>query len=50
MAALRELIEAGKVRPAIDRTYALGEVPAAIRHMLDGRTRGKAVVTIYDGE
>jgi NADPH:quinone reductase-like Zn-dependent oxidoreductase len=44
--ALRELIESGKVSPAIDRTYPLSEVAAAIRYMLDGRTRGKLVITI----
>jgi NADPH:quinone reductase-like Zn-dependent oxidoreductase len=43
---LRELIEAGKLAPAIDRTYPLGEVPAAIRYMLDGRARGKLVISI----
>jgi NADPH:quinone reductase-like Zn-dependent oxidoreductase len=43
---LRELIESGKVTPAIDRTYALDEVAAAIRHMLDGHTLGKVTVTV----
>jgi NADPH:quinone reductase-like Zn-dependent oxidoreductase len=44
--ALRELIEAGEVTPAIDRTYPLAEAGAAIRHLLDGQTRGKVVVSI----
>jgi NADPH:quinone reductase-like Zn-dependent oxidoreductase len=44
--AIRELIEAGKVTPAIDRTYPLGETAAAIRHLLDGQTRGKLVIAI----
>jgi NADPH:quinone reductase-like Zn-dependent oxidoreductase len=43
---LSELIEAGKIVPAIDRTYPLGEVAAAIRYMLDGQARGKLVITI----
>jgi NADPH:quinone reductase-like Zn-dependent oxidoreductase len=43
---LRELIEAEKIAPMIGRTYALGEVPTAIRHLLDGRAQGKIVVTI----
>ena len=43
---LRELIEAGKLAPAIDRTYPLGEVAAAIRHLLDGRARGKLVISV----
>ena len=44
--ALRELIEAGKVIPAIDRTYPLAETPAAITYVQDGRTRGKVVITV----
>ncbi|WP_241038221.1 NAD(P)-dependent alcohol dehydrogenase [Blastococcus litoris] len=44
--ALRELIEAGTVTPAIDRTYPLTGVAAAIRHLLDGRARGKLVVSV----
>jgi NADPH:quinone reductase-like Zn-dependent oxidoreductase len=42
--ALRELIEAGTLAPAIDRTYPLSEVPAAIRYLLDGHARGKVVI------
>ena len=37
---LRELIEAGKLTPAIGRTYRLGEVPEAIRQMVEGRGGG----------
>jgi NADPH:quinone reductase-like Zn-dependent oxidoreductase len=44
--ALREVIEAGKLVPAIDRTYALSETPAAVRHVQDGRARGKVVITV----
>ncbi|MBM7790959.1 NAD(P)-dependent alcohol dehydrogenase [Tenggerimyces flavus] len=43
---LRELIEAGKVTPVIDRTYPLTEAADAIRHMRTGHPRGKVVVTI----
>jgi NADPH:quinone reductase-like Zn-dependent oxidoreductase len=46
LAALCELIEAGAVTSAIDRTYALAEAGAAIRHLLDGQARGKVVVSI----
>jgi NADPH:quinone reductase-like Zn-dependent oxidoreductase len=45
---LRELIEAGKLTPAIDRTYPLSEVPAAIRYMQEGRARGKVVISVED--
>ncbi len=44
--ALRELAEAGKLRPVIERTYALAEVPDAIRRIETGRVRGKLVVTV----
>jgi NADPH:quinone reductase-like Zn-dependent oxidoreductase len=44
--ALRVLIESGKVVPAIDRTYPLSQTPAAIRHVQEGRARGKVVITI----
>jgi NADPH:quinone reductase-like Zn-dependent oxidoreductase len=43
---LRELIEAGKLAPAIDRIYPLNEAAGAIRHMLDGHARGKVVVSV----
>jgi NADPH:quinone reductase-like Zn-dependent oxidoreductase len=44
--ALRDLIEAGKVAPAIDRTYPLGDVGAAIRYVIEGHARGKVVITV----
>jgi NADPH:quinone reductase-like Zn-dependent oxidoreductase len=43
---IRELVESGAVRPAVDRTYALSDAPQAIRDLEDGRVRGKAVVTV----
>ncbi|MCW3043348.1 MAG: Alcohol dehydrogenase zinc-binding domain protein [Actinobacteria bacterium] len=43
---LRELLEAGKIAPAIDRTYPLSEVPVAIRHMQEGHARGKVVIAV----
>ena len=43
---LRDLIESGKVAPVIDRTYPLSETPAAIRHVMAGRARGKVVISI----
>jgi NADPH:quinone reductase-like Zn-dependent oxidoreductase len=46
---LRALIEAGKLTPAIDRTYPLVEVAEAIRHMLDGKARGKLAVSVSPG-
>ena len=43
---LKELIEAGKVSPVIDRTYPLSEAPQAIRYLAEGHPRGKVVVTV----
>jgi NADPH:quinone reductase-like Zn-dependent oxidoreductase len=43
---LRELIEAGKLRPLIGRTYPLGEAPEAMRALEAGNTRGKIVITV----
>ncbi len=43
---LKELIEAGKVKPIIDRTYALSDVPNAIRYLEEGNARGKVAITI----
>ena len=46
LAFLRELLEAGKVVPVIDRRYALSEVPQAIRYLEEGHARGKVIITI----
>jgi len=46
MTVLKELIEAGKVTPVIDRTYPLSAVPEAIRYMRQGHARGKVVITV----
>jgi NADPH:quinone reductase-like Zn-dependent oxidoreductase len=44
-----DLIETGRLILAIDRTYPLHEVPDAIRHVEEGRTRGKVIVTVTAG-
>ena len=41
---LSDLIEAGKVRPQIDRRYPFAEIPAAITYLEQGHARGKVVV------
>ena len=41
---LAKLIEAGKVRPQIDRRYPFAEIPAAITYLEQGHARGKVVV------
>jgi NADPH:quinone reductase-like Zn-dependent oxidoreductase len=46
MIVLKELIEAGKVAPVINRTYPLSEVPEAIRYLEEGHAQGKVVITV----
>lgn len=46
IAFLKELAEAGKIRPVIDRTYPLSETPAALAYAMTQRTRGKVVITV----
>jgi len=43
---LRDLIEAGTLTAAVERTYPLSEVAAAIDHLQDGHARGKIVITV----
>jgi NADPH:quinone reductase-like Zn-dependent oxidoreductase len=49
LVVLKELIEAGKVTPVIDRMYTLSETPEAIGYVGDGHARGKVVITIEHG-
>lgn len=44
--AMKELIEAGKVKPVIDRTYPLSEAPDAIRYLAEGHAQGKVVILV----
>ncbi len=46
MLVLRDMIEAGQVTPVIERSYALADAPDAIRHVEQGKARGKVVITI----
>jgi len=46
LTTMRELMEAGKVTPVIDRRYRLSEVPEAIRYLEEGHARGKIVITL----
>jgi NADPH:quinone reductase-like Zn-dependent oxidoreductase len=43
---LKGLIEAGKIKPVIDRTYSLGETRDAIVYLEEGHARGKIVITM----
>lgn len=46
---LKELIEANKVMPVIERTYPLSEASEAIRYLETGRARGKVIITVANG-
>jgi NADPH:quinone reductase-like Zn-dependent oxidoreductase len=46
LAFVKQLLEAGKVKPVIDRRYPLSEVPDALRYLGEGHARGKVVITM----
>jgi len=43
---IKELLEAGKVVPIIDRCYPLSEAAEALRYLGEGHARGKVVITV----
>ena len=43
---IKELVEAGKVVPVIDRCYPLNEAAEALRYLGEGHARGKVVITV----
>jgi NADPH:quinone reductase-like Zn-dependent oxidoreductase len=46
LAVLKDLVEAGKVVPVIDRHYALGDAPDALRYQGQGHPQGKIVIVV----
>jgi len=50
LAFLKELLEAGKIVPVIERRYPLSRVAEAIRYLEEGHAQGKLVVTLEDGK
>jgi NADPH:quinone reductase-like Zn-dependent oxidoreductase len=46
MVFLKDLVESGKVKPIIDRTYIMSETPEALGYVGEGHVRGKVVITI----
>lgn len=45
---LKELVETGKVRPVIDRTYPLHQTPDAFRYLEESHAQGKIVITVIE--
>jgi NADPH:quinone reductase-like Zn-dependent oxidoreductase len=50
LAFMKELMEAGKITPVIDRRYRLSETPQAIKYLGEGKARGKVVIMIADNQ
>src|SRR5437762_493488 len=46
LAILGDMMQSGKVKPVIDRTYKLSDVPAAIAYLEEGHARGKVIITV----
>jgi NADPH:quinone reductase-like Zn-dependent oxidoreductase len=46
MVYLRDLMQSGKVKPVIDRTYKLEQIADAMRYLETGHARGKVVLTV----
>jgi len=46
LTVMRDLMQAGKITPVIDRRYPLSEVPDAIRYLEEGHAQGKVVITM----
>ena len=43
---LADMMQTGKLKPVIDRTYKLDQVPDAIRYVEAGHARGKVIITV----
>ena len=43
---MKELIEAGKVNPVIDRTFKMSEIKEAFKYFEQGHAQGKVIITM----
>jgi NADPH:quinone reductase-like Zn-dependent oxidoreductase len=50
LVSLRELLEAGKITPVIDRRYPLHETAEAIRYLEEKHARGKVIITVEEND
>lgn len=48
LAAITDLVQAGTIKPVIDRSWPLNETSAAFEHLVTGRARGKVVITVAE--
>ncbi|HXX40926.1 MAG TPA: NAD(P)-dependent alcohol dehydrogenase, partial [Chthoniobacterales bacterium] len=46
LAVLADMMQSGKIKAVIDRTYKLSEVPDALRYLEEGHARGKVIITV----
>ena len=50
LAYMAELFEAGKLKPVLDGPYELSQVPEAMRHLGEGKHKGKVVISVNHDE
>jgi NADPH:quinone reductase-like Zn-dependent oxidoreductase len=46
LTVLADMMQAGTIKPVIDRTYKLDQVPDAIRYVEQGHAKGKVIITV----